>query len=413
MGVVDKRTIEKYQQEAKEKGRDSWWLAYVMDVSDDEKAKGKTVEVGRAHFETETKRYTIFDAPGHKNYVPDMIMGAACADIGGLVISARRGEFEAGFEREGQTREHAQLAISLGIQKLVIIVNKMDECNWAKSRFDEIKEGITPFLKECGYDIEKDIVFVPISGLRGDNIIKETNQCDWWKGGTLVEILNNIELINRNPEGLARIPVLDKMRDRGPIIFGKCESGTIRMGDKLTVMPSNIPVQIVNIYNGKDEAVAYALPGENVKIKLFGIDDEEVINRGDVLCPRDNLMPATELLECELQILELLEFKPVLSKGYQCIIHLHTIAEECTVKDIMMSWETNDKGEVTEKKAPKFTRSGAKIICRITTRIPVAMEKYDVIPQLGRFTLRDQGKTIAIGKILKYKPAKVLDWQIQ
>lgn len=115
MGVVDKRTIEKYQQEAKEKNRESWWLAYVMDVSDDEKAKGKTVEVGRAHFNTEHKRYTIFDAPGHKNYVPDMIMGAACADIGGLVISARKGEFEAGFDRDGQTREHAQLAISLGI----------------------------------------------------------------------------------------------------------------------------------------------------------------------------------------------------------------------------------------------------------------------------------------------------------
>jgi len=115
MGVVDRRTIEKFQQEAKEQGRDSWWLAYVMDDSKEEKAKGKTVEVGRAQFNTETKRYTIFDAPGHKNYVPNMIMGAACADIGGLVISARKGEFEAGFDRDGQTREHAQLAISLGI----------------------------------------------------------------------------------------------------------------------------------------------------------------------------------------------------------------------------------------------------------------------------------------------------------
>lgn len=172
MGVVDKRTIEKYQIEAKEKGRDSWWLAYVMDVSDDEKAKGKTVEVGRAHFDTDHKRYTIFDAPGHKNYVPDMIMGAACADIGGLVISARKGEFEAGFEREGQTREHAQLAISLGIQKLVIIVNKMDEVSWKEERFTEIKQGILPFLAESGYDIEKDIIFCPISGLVGDNIVE-------------------------------------------------------------------------------------------------------------------------------------------------------------------------------------------------------------------------------------------------
>ena len=138
MGVIDARTIEKYKVEAKEKGRDSWWLAYVMDVSDEEKAKGKTVEVGRAQFDTKNKKYTIFDAPGHKNYVPNMIMGAALADVGGLVISARKGEFEAGFEKEGQTREHAQLAKSLGVQKLVIIVNKMDDCKWSRARYEEI-----------------------------------------------------------------------------------------------------------------------------------------------------------------------------------------------------------------------------------------------------------------------------------
>ena len=131
MGVVDARTIEKYKQEAKDKGRDSWWLAYVMDVSDEEKAKGKTIEVGRAQFDTPKKKYTIFDAPGHKNYVPNMIMGAALADFGGLVISARKGEFEAGFDKDGQTREHAQLAKSLGVQKLIIIVNKMDDAKWS------------------------------------------------------------------------------------------------------------------------------------------------------------------------------------------------------------------------------------------------------------------------------------------
>jgi peptide chain release factor subunit 3 len=169
MGVVDARTIEKYKAEAKEKGRDSWWLAYVMDVSDDEKAKGKTVEVGRAQFDTKTKKYTIFDAPGHKNYVPNMIMGAAMADIAGLVISARKGEFEAGFEKDGQTREHAQLAKSLGVQRLVVIVNKMDECKWAKSRWDEIQAGLNPFLRKTGYS-EQDVVYIPIAGITGENI---------------------------------------------------------------------------------------------------------------------------------------------------------------------------------------------------------------------------------------------------
>lgn len=149
-GMVDERTIEKFKQEAKEKNRDSWWLAYVMDINDDEKSKGKTVEVGRATMETPTKRYTIFDAPGHKNYVPDMIMGAAMADVAALVISARKGEFEAGFERDGQTREHAQLARSLGVSKLVVVVNKMDEetVQWNEARYNDIVSGVTPFLVE-------------------------------------------------------------------------------------------------------------------------------------------------------------------------------------------------------------------------------------------------------------------------
>ena len=132
MGIVDERTIQKFKKDAKEKGRDSWWLAYVMDEAEEERAKGKTVEIGRAQFDTKTKQFTVFDAPGHKNYVPNMIQGAALADYGGLVISARKGEFEAGFENDGQTREHIQLARSLGVQKLVIVINKMDEksVNW-------------------------------------------------------------------------------------------------------------------------------------------------------------------------------------------------------------------------------------------------------------------------------------------
>lgn len=185
--IIDQRTVQKYKEEAKEKGRDSWWLAYVMDVSDEEKAKGKTVEVGRAQFDTPTKKYTIFDAPGHKNYVPNMIMGAALADVAGLVISARKGEFESGFEKDGQTREHAQLAKSLGVQKLIVIVNKMDECHWSKNRFDEIQSGLTPFLNATGY-ADEDIMWVPIAGLQGHNIKDETPKgtCNWYKGATLM-----------------------------------------------------------------------------------------------------------------------------------------------------------------------------------------------------------------------------------
>lgn len=180
-GIIDQRTIDKYKQEAVKSGRDSWWLAYVMDACDEEREKGKTVEVGRAQFDTKTKKYTIFDAPGHKNYVPNMIMGAALADVGGLVISARKGEFEAGFEAQGQTREHAQLAKSLGVQKLVVVVNKMDDCKWSRARFDEIKEKLTPFLNQTGY-ADKDLIWVPIAGLTGANIVAplDGKTCNWY-----------------------------------------------------------------------------------------------------------------------------------------------------------------------------------------------------------------------------------------
>merc|ERR1711972_978036 len=149
-GCVGERVVERYMNEAKEKKRESWFLAYIMDTSDEEKARGKTVEVGRAHFETEHRRFTILDAPGHKSYVPNMIGGASQADIGVLIISARKGEFETGFERGGQTREHALLAKTLGVDKLVLAINKMDDpsVRWSQERYDEIVGKLSPFLKQ-------------------------------------------------------------------------------------------------------------------------------------------------------------------------------------------------------------------------------------------------------------------------
>lgn len=246
MGAVDERTIEAYKIDAKKQGRDSWWLAYCMDNSDEEKAKGKTVEMGRAYFDTPTKQFTIFDAPGHKNYVPNMIMGACLADYGGLVVSARKGEFEAGFESAGQTREHVQLAKSLGIQKLLIVVNKMDEPSvmWAESRFQEVKTNITPFLLATGFK-EEDIMFVPISGMTGDGMKDkvEDSVCNWYKGPSLIEILESLPLPEgRDPTNPLRIPVLDNLQlENARTIYGKVESGTVKLGDKCFMMPNDHP----------------------------------------------------------------------------------------------------------------------------------------------------------------------------
>lgn len=183
-GGVDKRTMEKYEHEAKEAGRETWYLSWALDSTPQERSKGKTVEVGRAYFETPNRRYTILDAPGHKTYVPSMISGAAQADVAVLVISARKGEFETGFERGGQTREHVMLVKTVGVSKVVVVINKMDDItvNWEEARYNEIKDKLVPFIKAAGFN-PKDITFIPISGYVGINLKDPipASLCTWWK----------------------------------------------------------------------------------------------------------------------------------------------------------------------------------------------------------------------------------------
>ena len=403
---VDTRTIQKYEQEAKAQKRDTWWLAYVMDINDDERARGKTVEVGRATFTTATKRYTIYDAPGHQNYVPNMIMGAAMADIGGLVISAKKGEFESGFERGGQTIEHMLLARSLGIQKLIIIINKMDEpsVRWSKERYEQIKADLTPLLVRYGFNLEKNVVWVPLSGLTGANIAVKVDAklCPWYEGPTLMEILDTIDIAARDVTGTIRIPVLDKLKDQGMDIFGKVHSGKIDLGAQVMVMPYKMPITIVSIQNTDDQYVAYAKAGENIKFRVKGLPTEDFIYKGCILCSPDNLCPVFQTFIAEVKIVLLLKHKPIVSVGYQCILHLHTLAEECIIDKLLGVKGPKDP----DYKDAKFGREEDMIRCLISTTHPIAAEKYSVMRQLGRFTLRDEGKTIAIGTVQKYQPLK-------
>lgn len=212
---------------------------------------------------------------------------------------------------------------------------------------------------------------------------------------------------NRDATGPVRIPILDKMNDRGVMIFGKVESGTINIGDKIAVAPSLYPCQIQHIFNAKEQLVKYAKAGENVKLRLAGVDDETLIQKGNVICNRDSSVPISELFIAEVKILQLLEHKPIFSTGYKSMMHIHTIQEECILKEIDVLFEENEKGQQVQKVKPKFCTTGAVIHCKIQMNKPICFEKYDTIPQMGRFTLRDDGKTIALGKILKYKPANI------
>jgi len=397
---VDSRTIEKYEKEAKEKNRDSWFLAFIMDTNEEERAKGKTVEVGRAHFDSQKKRYTILDAPGHKNYVPNMIAGACQADVGVLVISARKGEFETGFERGGQTREHALLAKTLGVRLLVVVINKMDDptVEWSQERFEECRDKLMPFLKQCGYNTKKDVVFLPISAYTAQNVIKPVGDvAPWWTGETFLQTLENLPVLERNRDAPLRLPILSKYKDLGTIIEGKVEQGTISVGDKLAVMPNRSPVEVMNVWLDQDE-VSYLIGGDNARVRLKDISDED-IQPGYVLSPRGALAcAAVKKFEAQLIIVELLEHKSIFSAGYTAVLHVHASAEECTI--VKLTASIDKKSGARSKKAPMFVKSGAVIACVIETDQAVCIEQFEQCPQLGRFTLRDEGKTIGIGKCL-------------
>jgi len=243
-----------------------------MDINDEERDKGKTVEVGKAYFDLDTKRYTILDCPGHKNYVPNMINGVAQADVAALVVSAKSGEFEAGFERAGQTREHAILASNMPGKSLVVIVNKMDECNWSIERFNYIKDNLSIFLRDsCGYEIETQIIWVPVDGFNGVNIDSPVGSevCPWYNGKTLLKTLDDMPKVNRIQRNCLRIPVYDVVKDQGNIcIYGKVESGDLREGMKLTMMPFKKQFTASKLYDNEDREVVLASSGENIKVTM-------------------------------------------------------------------------------------------------------------------------------------------------
>ena len=240
----------------------------------------------------------------------------------------------------------------------------------------------------------------------GDNIktAVENKAANWYKGPTMLDALDAITLQDRFPDGPLRVPILDKMRvDANLIVYGKVENGTMSIGEKLAIMPSGAPAQVLKIVDSRTESVRQAFPGDNIEIKINVADDNQ-IDRGFVLCHRTNMMPVTELFEAELDVLDLLDSKPIITPGYSCIMHMHTFSDEIEIKQITKVTETNEKGEKVENTKPKFARGNTKIMVRIAPRAPIAIEKLEVIPQMAKFTLRDEGKTICIGRVMKYKP---------
>jgi peptide chain release factor subunit 3 len=388
-GMIDERTMDKYKREAKEAGRETWYLSWALDLTKEERSKGKTVEVGRGYFETEKRRYSILDAPGHKTFVPSMIGGASQADVGVLVISARKGEYETGFEKGGQTREHAMLAKTQGVNKLVVAVNKMDDptVEWSQDRFNECTSKLTQFLKGVGYNPKTDLAFMPISaqttvGIK-NRVPKEL--APWYDGPSLLEYLDDMKTLERKVNAPFMMPVSAKYRDLGTMIEGKIESGVLRKEQKYLLMPNRDTIHISALYGEQEEEIPHATCGEQVRIRIRGVEEEDVLP-GFVLCSPKRPVHCVSQFEAQIVLLDL---KSILSAGFNCVLHVHAAQEEVTFSALLHKLEKGTGRK--SKKPPGFATKGMSIIARLEVTGAagsLCVERFEDYPQLGRFTLR-------------------------
>jgi peptide chain release factor subunit 3 len=393
-GMVDDRTLEKHKKEAKDMGRESWWLSWALDLTKEERSKGKTVEVGRAFFETDKRRYSILDAPGHKTYVPSMIGGASQADVGILVISARKGEYETGFEKGGQTREHAMLAKTQGVNKLVVVINKMDDptVEWSEKRYIECTTKLSQFLKGTGYNLKTDVFFMPIAAQQMQGIKERIPDglAPWYNGPSLLEYLDNMAALERKINAPFMMPVNGKYRDMGTMIEGKIESGVIKKGISLVMMPNREKVEVAALYGETEEEVNTAQCGDQVRIRLRGIEEEDILP-GFVLCSPKRLVHCVTAFEAQIRVLEL---KSILSAGFNCVLHVHSAIEEVTFAALLHSLQKGTGRK--SKRPPTHAKKGESIIARMELigGTAVCVEKFEDYAQLGRFTLRDQVRSV-------------------
>ncbi|KAB0401550.1 hypothetical protein E2I00_014524, partial [Balaenoptera physalus] len=411
LGNVNKRTMHKYEQESKKAGKASFAYAWVLDETGEERERGVTMDVGMTKFETETKVIILMDAPGHKDFIPNMITGAAQADVAVLVVDASRGEFEAGFETGGQTREHGLLVRSLGVTQLAVAVNKMDQhglkhsfknkldiyqVNWQQERFQEITGKLGHFLKQAGFK-ESDVAFIPTSGLSGENLITRSQSSEltkWYTGLCLLEQIDSFKPPRRSVDKPFRLCVSDVFKDQGSgfCVTGKIEAGYIQTGDRLLAVPPNETCTAKGI-TLHDEPVDWAAAGDHVSLTLVGMDVIK-INVGCIFCgPKEPIKVCTRF---RARIL-IFNIEIPITKGFPVLLHYQTVSEPAVVKRLI-SVLNKSTGEVTKKK-PKLLTKGQNALVELQTQRPVALELYKDFKELGRFMLRYSGSTIAAGVV--------------
>jgi len=415
-GGIDKRTIEKFEKEAQEMGKGSFKYAWVLDKLKAERERGITIDIALWKFETPKYYVTIIDAPGHRDFIKNMITGTSQADCGVLIIASGVGEFEAGISKNGQTREHALLAYTLGVKQLIVGVNKMDstEPPYSKDRFEEIQKEVSGFIKKVGYNPAA-VAFVPISGWHGDNMLETSTNMAWFKGWaverkegkangtTLLEALDSIIPPARPTDKPLRLPLQDvyKIGGIGTVPVGRVETGIIKPGMVVTFAPVALTTEVKSV-EMHHESLPEATPGDNVGFNIKNVSVKD-IKRGYVASDSKN-KPASGCANFTAQVI-VLNHPGQICNGYSPVLDCHTAHIACKFNEIKEKVDRRT-GKATETN-PKSIKSGDAGIVELVPSKPMCVEAFSDFPPLGRFAVRDMRQTVAVGVIKSVTPKDV------
>ena len=392
LGVVDERTIAQHAKESEETGKgDTFKYAWVMDNIKDERARGITIDLAFKKFETPKYFFTLIDAPGHRDFVKNMITGASEADCAILVLSAKEGETDTAVAPGGQAREHAFLLKTLGVSQIILAINKMDVSKFSEDAYKATKEKGEILVKSVGYKIEN-VPAIPISGWTGDNLVKKSENMPWYSGKTLLESFDDFKVPEKPTGKPLRLPIQDvySITGVGTVPVGRVETGTMKPNDKIIVMPSGAVGEIKSIETHHQEMQS-ATAGDNIGFNLRGIEKKD-IKRGDVLGTPDN--PPTVAKEFKAQII-VINHPTAIAPGYTPVMHCHTAQVAATIS--AFESKINPATGAAEEENPKFLKVGDSAIVRIRPVRPTCIETFQEFPEMGRFALRDMGSTIAAG----------------